>query len=386
MIRDKLTTGLVLLLLLLAASSCRDAVNERETGKPDIKSVRMPSSWNTNSAEKVTVELRGEHGDGPSYLTEARFRVYDSDNNQVFEGELLDDGGYLSASGDVLAGDGVFRNRFLPGTITSGTGVYRFEFNLSDQNGTVVEKEIDQVRFAFDRAPAVIAFTMPSVLPSGFESALITARVTDPDSQEEIERVTLDILKNDVSVLNEPYILNAAGDSLFTLRVDSTFAAGLQGSYLFSLNATDRFGVSGTPFTQWVLVENEGGHITGVDMPDQVQRPATSADLTVVPIYATVVDPQGNGDIDSVYFYAKKPDGTFSNNGNPFLMVDNGRPFNPDNPFVEAGDAEANDGTYTLMTLISGSADAGTYIFTFYMRDKLNHLAPVYTDSIEVLP
>ncbi len=389
MIPNKITFGLSLILLLLAGSSCRDAVIEQEKGKPDIREVRMPSSWNTNSVEKVSVELRGTHGDGPSFLTGATFKVYDAQNTVVFESTLLDDGGYRSNSGDVLAGDGVYRNRYLPGEITSLTGVYRFEFSLGDKNDMVVKKEISPVLFAFDAAPEVVSFNAPATLPSGFGPLLITARVTDPDSLEEIETVTMDVLRNGVSVLNDLYKLQKdgqPGDSLYSLRIDSSFAAGLQGSYVFSLNVTDRFGVSGTPETQKVRIENEGGRITGVDMPDQVQRPAVAGDLTIVPIHASVTDPQGNGDIDSVYFFAQKPDSTFSNNGNPFLMVDNGRPFNLDNPFVEAGDAEADDGIYTLMTLISSSAEAGTYIFTFYMRDKLNHLTPVYTDSIEVLP
>ncbi len=389
MIINKKTFGLGLMLLLLGTSACRDAVNEQEPGRPEIKAVEMPTSWNTNSVEKVTVELRGAHGDGPSFLTGAAFKVFNADNAVVFEGTLLDDGGYDSNSGDVLAGDGVYRNRYVPGDITSLTGVYRFEFRLSDKNGVVEKKETGPVLFAFDAAPEVISISVPSLLPSGFKPLLITARVTDPDSLEEIEEVTLDVLRNGVSVLADVYVLQREGavsDSLYSLLIDSSFAAGLQGSYTFSVNATDRFGVSGTPLTQKVQLENEGGRIIKVDMPDQVQRPAVAGDLTIVPIYAFVVDPQGNGDIDSVYFFAQKPDSTFSNNGNPFLMVDNGRPFNMDNPFVEAGDVRADDGIYTLMTLISSSAEAGTYVFTFYMRDKLNHLTPVYTDSIEVLP
>ncbi len=380
---------MALLVLLAGLSSCRDAVNEQEPGAPEIKSVIMPSSWNTNSVEEVTVELRAAHGDGPAFLTGATFKVFDADETIIFEGGLLDDGGYQSNSGDVLAGDGVYRNRYVPSEITTLTGVYRFEFSVGDKSGTVVQKEVAPVLFAYDAAPQVVTFTVPSLLPSGFSPLKVTARVTDPDSLEEIELVTMDVLQNDVSVLQDPYELQKdgqAGDSLYSLQIDSSFAAGLQGSYVFSLNATDRFGVSGTPLTQKVQIENEGGRILWVDIPDQVQRPAVNGDFTIVPIFARVDDPQGLADVDSVYFFSLKPDTSYSNNGRPFLMVDNGRPLNLDNPFVEAGDAEAGDGIYTLTTLISNSAEAGTYIFTFYMRDKLNHLTPVFTDSIEVLP
>jgi len=90
--------------------------------------------------------------------------------------------------------------------------------------------------------------------------------------------------------------------------------------------------------------------------------------------------------VDSVYFYSKKPDGSLANEGRPLVMVDNGKPFNINDPWQQAGDEQAGDGIYSLTILIDNSAQPGRYIFTFYMRDKAGNLSNSMVDSIEVVP
>ena len=129
--------------------------------------------------------------------------------------------------------------------------------------------------------------------------------------------------------------------------------------------------------------ENRPGKILWVKVPDSIQIPPQGSFRKAL-VQAAVQDSDGLGDVDSVYFYSRKPDGTLANNGRPLPMVDNGKPFNINNPWQEAGDEKAGDGIYSLTILIDNSAPIGRFYFTFYMRDKAGHLSPGVTDSIEV--
>ncbi len=128
---------------------------------------------------------------------------------------------------------------------------------------------------------------------------------------------------------------------------------------------------------------NEPGKILWVEVPDSIQVPPEGT-FNKALVKAAVEDPDGLSDVDSVYFYSRKPDGTLANNGHPLPMVDNGQPFNISNPWVDAGDEKAQDGIYSLTIIIDNQAQVGRYYFTFYMRDKAGHLSESVVDSIEV--
>lgn len=130
--------------------------------------------------------------------------------------------------------------------------------------------------------------------------------------------------------------------------------------------------------------ENLPGIITQVDVPDSLEIPKPSF-FTRGLVRAWVSDPNGLKDVDSVYFFSKKPDGVYANGGKPLVLVDNGRPFNISNPWVEAGDSVAGDGIYSLSIILQNDGLPGRYHFTFYLRDKAGHLSDAVTDSVEVV-
>ena len=129
--------------------------------------------------------------------------------------------------------------------------------------------------------------------------------------------------------------------------------------------------------------ENVPGKILWVKVPDSLKIPEPGFWTTAL-VEAAVQDSDGLADVDSVYFISRKPDGTLANNGQPFLMVDNGKPFNVNNPLVEAGDKKAGDGIYSLTIFLDNTNQPGRYYFTFYMRDKAGHRSAGVVDSIEV--
>jgi len=129
---------------------------------------------------------------------------------------------------------------------------------------------------------------------------------------------------------------------------------------------------------------NKGpGEITQVEVADSLQIPS-AGNLSKALVQAWVSDPDGLDDVDSVYFFSQKPDGSYANGGNPLSMQDNGKAFNISDPWSGVGDATANDGIYSLTILMDTNALPGRYIFTFYSRDKKGNLSLAVIDSIEV--
>ncbi len=129
---------------------------------------------------------------------------------------------------------------------------------------------------------------------------------------------------------------------------------------------------------------NKGpGQIVKTEVPDSIAIPPAGYFNRAL-VKAWVEDPDGLSDVDSVYFFSQKPNGEYANGGKPFPLVDNGMPFNIQNPWEEAGDEKAGDGIYSLSILVPNDAQTGRYLFTFYMRDKAGNLSEAKVDSIEV--
>ncbi len=122
--------------------------------------------------------------------------------------------------------------------------------------------------------------------------------------------------------------------------------------------------------------ENHPPQITWLSVPDSLRLPASSDSLAAALLRAEVVDPDGAGDIESVYFVSQKPDGSMAGGGSGthIPLNDNGT----------LGDETAHDGIYSTGIQLNSTNQTGIYIFTFYAKDKSNILSQAVSDSIEV--
>jgi hypothetical protein len=104
--------------------------------------------------------------------------------------------------------------------------------------------------------------------------------------------------------------------------------------------------------------------ISHLIVPDTLTQQDTSKVLIVVSV--TAYDSNGRSDIQSVFYYSYKPDGTIANSGNPIYLFDNGDPNN--------GDAVAGDGIYSAIVELpaknAASVPKGTYRWEFQARDR----------------
>jgi hypothetical protein len=311
--------------------------------------------------------------------------------------QLYDDGAYFHTNdGDVIAGDAIFTNRYDAGKdLGEIAGLYEIEIQAFDLEGNISEPSDANVNVGYSYPREFAYIQLPDTLQSGSNAAFIFAALSQTEGVQAIDNVYFNLyVSNSDDLLESEDMYNngdientgdaAAEDSIFSYKLDYTFAAERKGFYDFEFVINDIFGVTTASDRFPIYLENNPGEIIALNIPESMQRPPTVNSYNRELITVDVSDPQGITDIDSVYFLSLKPDGNYANNGNPIILVDNGLPFNIDNPAEEAGDAEAGDGTYSFSLILSAADQPGTYIFTFYMRDKVGQLAGIKTDSLEV--
>ncbi len=172
-------------------------------------------------------------------------------------------------------------------------------------------------------------------------------------------------------------LLNARGETIATkeialqntasqFSVSDTLALLLRRSeiepFTIAVNAFDEFGRSGGNARASVVVRppNARPQLLSAFSPDTVRI----GEFLV--LRATVNDSDGLGDIASVFYFSRRPDGVLANQGNPIQMYDDGGV----NPF--SGDEVAGDGIYSFRAQVPPTSLLGTFTYTFYARDRFN--------------
>jgi len=359
---------------------------------PQIVDVRLKDRWNLNAADSNIVEVKVTDPQGFADLDTVVMRVYNSTSDEIFKDYLYDDGG-LSGSTDLIAGDGVFRNLFSVKSISKQEGDYQFTFNITDKLGNSAEEVSEMVSFRNNLSPLLLSAISPDTLKIGSMPQIIRAIAVDPDGLPQQTNVYMDMMYNGSSIFLDPVMLandgnvqengdEFAADSVYSLKIDSSFAAGRRGLYTLVFSAADEFGSESNVIQNEIQIENEAPFISDLSAPSSIDLPKGQQIVTAL-ITLKVNDSQSLTDIDSVYFLSIKPDGSPAN-GNPFIMLDNGIPFDINNFVVARGDEVANDGTFSITILLDRTNDVGVYEFTFWARDKVGQRSNSVTHNIEV--
>jgi len=384
---------LLILMLLVFIFACEEESNPADVGSnPVIEEITIRDKWNSASTLPNKIELKVSDPQGFSNISGVLVQVKNSSEQVVFSDSLYDDGAYYhTQDGDVFAGDGIFSNKFSSVQILSGSGDgdYDFSFQAFDKDNHESGNSERSVLFGPNARPEITNVLSPDTLNSGTSGQVFEISVKDDDGLDDISRVYFESQKDgsqtqifEMDLFNDGNLNEHgdlfANDTIFTMKLDSTFAAGKIGRYIFHFYVEDSFNeLNANDISANIQIENFTGIILSTSVPDSIEKPNTPGNTVPFELNAYVTDPQGLADIDSVYFLSEKPDGTFSGNGYHFELFDDGEQGNN-------GDDAENDGEYSLIIQIAESNDTGVYKFHFYMRDHVGHLTDVVKDSILV--
>lgn len=388
-----ITTICGLFLCQMCSDSGGDSVEEQV---PSIKKVVVNANWNLAVTKYNKVEATVFDPQGNDNIDSVVISFSNSIDQAVLIDQLYDDGAYYHENdGDVIAGDGIFSNQFDAATnIDTIAGEYQIKIQVFDRDGNSSDPSTISINLGISLPSEFAYIKAPDTLKSGTQSAYLSAALSQSEGLEAIESISFSLYKhNPDELLDTRTMFNdgdfensgdeVADDSIFSYKLNYSFAAERQGLYDLGFTILDKYGTTSNSERYGIYIENKGGEIYEVSVPDSMEKPIFSGYNREL-ITASVTDPQGLTDVDSVYFYSQKPDGTLANSGDPILLVDNGKPFSAENPAEETGDEVAGDGIFSFSLLLDNTIDKGMFIFSFYMRDKVGNLSVVKKDSVEV--
>ncbi len=369
---------------LLFVLSCDEEKGPMEIAPEfGVEEFQAPTRLNLSNPRNYDVSFRVTHPEGVQAVTQVNLTIFSSDQSTVLlELPLFDTG--ENQYRDVVAGDGIFSNHFFSDSTLFPVGPVYLQAVAVDQSQQSKQSDFFSALAGPNAVPQLLAVDIPDTLFSGSPPVLFSATVQDSDNVEDITEVTLRLKRNNNEVFAAPLeLLNrtAADTGVFGAFYDSTFAAERDSLYTVEIQAKDLGEDFSEVITQEIFLENQPPEIFNLSMDDSLQLPP-SGEITPAIIMIQVNDSQGLTDIDSVYFNSILPNGNPATN-NPFLMYDNGLPFNPGSA-EEAGDAVANDGIFTLTIGLRAGTDTGVYTFSFFVRDKIGNLTVGPVDSLIV--
>jgi len=393
-------TASIIIIGTLFLYACKEDNPVAVSEMPSITEIKLAEKWKPDFPDLYKIETTISDPQGIGDIRTVQMNVRREQSGAIiFQDTLFDDGAYIyPRDGDVFARDGIFTNRYNTEMIDPGVknGNYIFSFIAIDQSGNESAEAEKSILFSDNAPPVIREVSHPDSFNVNYQDQLITATVTDTNGQIDIDRVYFEsrnprtgVQKFEAELYDDGDRENhgdeVAGDSVFTARLDTGLAVGKKGDFELLFKAEDKFGETGGVMTGMLYIDNLTPEFGDIDVPSSISRPVPGASNIRKLITVQVLNPEGLADVDSVYFYSRKPDLTYANNGLPIILQDNGLPFDPNNPAVAVGDILAGDGVYSFSLIVDPGTQLGTYQFTFYIRDKAGNRSTVLTRDLNIL-
>jgi hypothetical protein len=356
--------------VLAALNGCGDDNPVKPTDPaPVILDVQSPEKFWAGVNTFVLISATVTDAQGLANIDSVTLTVLKPDSLTIVFHATLNDS---ALNGDLVPFDGVYSSLIHISFTENNTGTCYFQFqatDFDDNQSRVTVRTVLVVSEAMNEPPEIVEIILPEILSVDASIQYsFNVRASDPQGIDDLDAVVFRVhnqenprvIRTDTLRDNGVEPDAKAMDGLFTGTFTSGFADSVVGVYPFSFQAFDKGGDSTDLVRRDVKVINESNAppvIFNLSAPDTFDSKSSTNFFTVT---LEVMDPQGLSDVDSVYFYSRKPDGTMANRGLPILMVDDGT----------FGDVRAGDGIYSFKAIFDPSAQKGDYTWTFNAVDR----------------
>jgi hypothetical protein len=316
--------------------------------------MQTPSGGVYSLSVSVQASVTDPQGDGD--IREASYRLSAPGASQPLAAGAL--------TGTVVRPGTIAFSASIPFSLTRAqTGAYLLEVFAVDRSGFSSSILLQQILVRKNNTPPVISLPgVREVARHGADSIqfAVTIAASDSDGLNNIQSVTARaLLARDSSAMQmyddglRSHGDGVAGDGVFSLFT-WVIPTGNPQDVVFEFRATDRDGGQSNIVRR--PVANSAPRFVSLAVPSTIQRPSTGSNL--VTFAATVEDPNGLADIDSVYFRNMS-----SASPTVILMYDDGN-------LTAHGDSVASDGTYARTLSIDATTTPGTKEFRFTVVDR----------------
>lgn len=379
------TIGFALILLFFMLG-CEEEKVLQPTPEFAIQEVSLPANFSTLSHQPVRISARVSHPAGEAGIAAVTAILPDSSGSGSLTITLLDDGeAGMSGSGDLIAHDLIFTAQITPAEIWNENlnGNYQITVMAQATDGRKAESEPQTVRIAPNQPPQIVSHSFPDSIPAGLTPQEVVFTLQDNGGPADIRVLKLEGWKSgQTQPAFTDSLLNPQNNTfIYRMLIDSSYAAGKKGRYTMKFYAVDQFGAHSDTVETMSGFANLPPEISNAAVPDTVTIPQTGS-LQIL-ITVKVKDAQSLADIQQVWFDSYLPNGNPSS-GNPFLLYDNGLPYDPNNP-VAVGDQVAGDGVYSLTIFLPAGIPPGSYAFHFFAEDRAGQVTTGPVETIEAI-
>jgi len=253
------------------------------------------------------------------------------------------------------------------------TGAYRVELFATDAAGFRSTITSTAVNVRLGGSAPVLSLAGARQISTSGDSTLfaLTVFAADSNGLSDVAHVSVRSLSARDSSAQTLYDdgMKAHGDAIAGDGVFSGYRwvrpLTLISVIVFEYRANDGLGMQSNVLLR--SANNEAPRFIGMNVPSTITRPGSGSSL--ISFFATVNDPNGRADIDSVYFTNLS-----SSAPSAILMYDDG-------DLSVHGDSIAADGTYSRRLSIDATTSTGAKTFRFSATDR----AGARTDSTRII-
>jgi hypothetical protein len=260
----------------------------------------------------------------------------------------------------------------------------------SDENTPIDPFRLPPFVKSFEISPTTVNTDTINVgqqrLPTDTLSITVNAiaQVSDPEGISNLLEVSVGVYRPTSRDLIKTAALLDNGVSPDAIAGDGTFASLVTfkilrsdiGDFQVEVTAVNKSNVTSNTLTRFLTVErlNRPPILSDLVAPDSV---SVSTSVVLLQLTVTAADPDGQSDVQKVFFNSFKPDGSPSS-GNPFQMLDDG------NAGGSSGDQVSGDGIYSLVIQLPPGTPKGDYRFEFQAEDRSGALSNTVVHTITV--
>jgi hypothetical protein len=374
--------SLILMVLGILIHACQEEkVIVQIPAEFEVQEVNIPGVISTTSAKPVLLTAKVTHPQGNAGIEQVICVIIDSTGQDSLSLEMFDDGDALgNSSGDIIAFDQIYTVTIIGTQLMLPQGIYQVQIFAQANSGEKVRSFNQNLEIFPNQAPEIVNYFFPDTISLKMPSTEVQFTVFDNDGLNDIRWVVMQGFEpgNAFPVFQDTIPNPQNNSPLFTMTIDSSYAAAKKDDYELQIFAEDRVNDKSPEVIHPLFIENSAPQLLNISVPDTMLIFQTSSNIDTV--RAEVKDGQSLLDVKRVYFVSqiRQANGSLGPESDPIDLFDNG-------DIVQSGDPVATDGEYSRIIRIDPENTPGTYIFTFHSQDFVDQFSTTLVDSIEVI-
>jgi len=264
----------------------------------EIRELGLPAVISTTSSRPVFLTAKVTHPQGSAGISSVTCEMRDSTGQVQLELGMHDDGDASgNNSGDVIAFDQIYTIKVIGTQLSLSQGTYQVRISAQANSGEQKQSLEQGIDIFPNQVPEIINYFFPDTVALHMPATEVQFTVNDNDGLEDVLWVIIQGFEAGISVpVFQDTLPNPQNNSpVFSMMIDSSYAARKRGLFELNVFAEDRVNDKSVEIIHPVVMENSAPELIQISVPDTMLIFATSSNVDTV--RADVKDGQSLADI-----------------------------------------------------------------------------------------